>query len=232
MSELVHLAVIAKAPVPGLVKTRLCPPCTEEEAAAIAEAALADTLDVVLDASASRRTLVLDGEPGPWVPHGIEIMPQGNGTLAQRLRASFEACFAICPDPVIMIAMDTPQVSVANVEAVAQRLTANAGPDAVLGPADDGGYWLVGLRHLHPEVFTGVPMSTNATLTIQRQQMERCGYRVALGEQLLDFDDFAQAFDLAQMVPDSRFAKVVSEASRAMARRRQPDHPRAPQSSP
>jgi hypothetical protein len=64
------LLVIAKQPVPGRVKTRLVPPCTHEQAAVLAEAALADTLRTVLATPARRRVLVLDGRPGPWSPVG------------------------------------------------------------------------------------------------------------------------------------------------------------------
>ena len=64
------LLVIAKQPVPGRVKTRLVPPCTFEQAAALAEAALADTLQTALTVPARRRVLVLDGNPGPWLPPG------------------------------------------------------------------------------------------------------------------------------------------------------------------
>ena len=80
------LLVIAKQPVPGRVKTRLVPPCTHEQAAALAEAALADTLDTVLMLPARRRVLVLDGRPGPWLPPGFDIVPQCGGPLDERLR--------------------------------------------------------------------------------------------------------------------------------------------------
>ncbi|HEX3955641.1 MAG TPA: glycosyltransferase, partial [Trebonia sp.] len=70
------LLVIAKQPVPGRVKTRLVPPCTHEQAAALAEAALADTLHTLLTVPARRRLLVLDGRPGPWLPPGFDIVPQ------------------------------------------------------------------------------------------------------------------------------------------------------------
>ena len=69
------LLVIAKEPRPGRVKTRLTPPFTPEEAAALAEAALADTLDAVARTPAERRVLVLDGTPGPWLPAGFEVVP-------------------------------------------------------------------------------------------------------------------------------------------------------------
>jgi len=84
------LVVIAKAPLPGRSKTRLCPPCTPHEAAALAEAALRDTLAAVLAAPVrARRVLVLDGEPGRWLPAGIEVIAQRGDGLGARLAAAF-----------------------------------------------------------------------------------------------------------------------------------------------
>ena len=74
-----HVLVMAKSPVPGRVKTRLCPPCTPAEAAALAEAALADTLEAVAACGAGRRILALDGAPGPWLPAGFEVVAQCQG---------------------------------------------------------------------------------------------------------------------------------------------------------
>lgn len=70
------LLVIAKEPIAGRVKTRLTPSVTETEAANLAKAALADTLETVKAAPATRRVLVLDGKPGDWIPSGFEIVPQ------------------------------------------------------------------------------------------------------------------------------------------------------------
>jgi glycosyltransferase A (GT-A) superfamily protein (DUF2064 family) len=85
------LLVIAKQPVPGRVKTRLVPPCTHEQAAALAEAALADTLHTVLKVPALRRVLVLDGEPGSWLPPGFDVVPQCGGPLDERIAGAFAA---------------------------------------------------------------------------------------------------------------------------------------------
>src|SRR4051812_15275103 len=106
-----QLVVIAKEPVPGLVKTRLCPPCSAEEAAAIAEGALIDTLAVVAATPATRRVIALDGQPGPWVPDGFDVLEQRSGGLANRLFGAFEDCFHVSTDPVVLIGMDTPQVT-------------------------------------------------------------------------------------------------------------------------
>src|SRR4029453_10639579 len=83
------LIVIAKAPVPGRVKTRLCPPCTPAQAAALAEASLRDTLAAAARCGASRRVVALDGAPGSWLPDGFEVIPQRGSGLAERLSAAF-----------------------------------------------------------------------------------------------------------------------------------------------
>ncbi|XKK39704.1 DUF2064 domain-containing protein [Nocardiopsis sp. ARC36] len=135
------LVVIAKEPVPGLVKTRLTPEYTREEAAALAEAALADTLHTVRSLPARRRLLVLEGRPGPWLPSpGFEVVPQVGAGLDERLAHAFAACSG----PTLLIGMDTPQVSRA---LLAPALAPDAWDraDAWFGPSEDGGFWALGL---------------------------------------------------------------------------------------
>ncbi|MFA9401204.1 MAG: DUF2064 domain-containing protein, partial [Acidobacteriota bacterium] len=167
------LLVIAKAPVPGRSKTRLCPPCTTAQAAELAEAAIADTLDAVSQTDCGGRTIVLDGEPGEWLPEGIGVVPQADGGLGDRLAAAFAAC----DGPALLIGMDTPQVSPALLTDSLERL-ARPGTDAVLGPCVDGGYWAIGFRRAHPEAFVGVPMSTSMTGDIQLERLRRLGLTV------------------------------------------------------
>ena len=101
------LIVVAKSPVAGRVKTRLCPPCTPHQAAAIAEAALADTLATAAATPASARVIALDGTPGPWIPDGFVIVPQLGTGLDQRLANAFAAVSG----PAVLIGMDTPQIT-------------------------------------------------------------------------------------------------------------------------
>ena len=130
------LLVIAKQPLPGRVKTRLVPPCTPEQAAALAEAALVDTLHTVLAAPARRRVLVLDGAPGPWLPPGFDIAPQCGGGLDERLAGAFAAVRG----PALLVGMDTPQLT-PGLLIVDWEVA-----DAWFGPAADGGFWGLGLR--------------------------------------------------------------------------------------
>ena len=190
------LLVIAKEPVPGRVKTRLVPPCTYEQAAALAEAALADTLHTAAMLPARRRILVLDGQPGPWLPPGFEIVPQCGGPLDERLAGAFAAARG----PALLIGMDTPQVT-------PDLLTVDWEPaDAYFGPADDGGFWALGLRVPDPALLRGVPMSTPSTGAVQRARLLAAGLRVADLPQLRDVDTAADAVAVARQAPGSRFA--------------------------
>jgi uncharacterized protein len=197
----ITLLVIAKQPVPGRVKTRLVPPCTYEQAAALAEAALADTLHTAAMVPAGRRVLVLDGEPGPWLPGGFDILPQCDGPLDERLAAAFAAVSG----PALLIGMDTPQVT-------PDLLTVDwDGADAVFGPAADGGFWALGLREPDPALLRGVPMSTSQTGAVQRARLLAAGLRVADLPQLRDVDTAADAVAVARQAPRTRFAARVRE---------------------
>src|SRR3954470_11109875 len=204
-----QLVVIAKEPLPGDVKTRLCPPCTLGQAASIAEAALADTLASVASTPASRRVVALDGRPGDWLPRDFDVLAQRNGSLANRLFGAFEDCFSVSPEPVVLIGMDTPQVSPEHLLAADLALGGRA--DAVMGMAPNGGYWLLGLSHLHPGAFSGVPMSVDDTGEAQRRRLEECGYTVGLVDPLQDFDHVDAALAIAELVPGTRFARAVAK---------------------
>jgi uncharacterized protein len=199
------LIVIAKAPVAGRVKTRLTPPFTPEQAAGLAAAALVDTLAAGTRAwRAERRVLVLDGEPGAWVPDGFEVLPQRGDGLAERLAAAFDDVGG----PAFLVGMDTPQLTPALIRA---GLRALATHDAAFGPAADGGYWGIGLRRPRRAVFAGVPMSEPHTGTVQRRRLDALGLRTAVLPTLLDVDTIAAARAVAADAPASRFAAALAE---------------------
>ncbi len=200
-----NLLVIAKAPAPGRSKTRLCPPCTPEQAAALAEAALGDTLVAVLATpGVERRVLVLEGAPGPWLPSGFEVIPQRGGGLDERLAAAFEDASG----PAVLVGMDTPQVTPALLAGALDALGA-PGVDAVLGRAVDGGFWAIGVREPDPIVFLGVPMSSSVTGEHQRARLD--GLEIATVElpELRDVDRIEDAWAVAEQVPGSRFAHTL-----------------------
>ncbi|GGV38816.1 glycosyl transferase [Actinomadura cremea] len=190
------LLVIAKEPVPGRVKTRLTPAYTPAEAAELAAAALADTLAAVTAAPARRRTLVLDGAPGPWLPAGIAVLPQRGDGLDERLAHAFADADA--GRPLVLIGMDTPQVTPGLLAEAARALE---GRDAVFGPAADGGFWLLGLRRPDASLLRGVPMSRPGTGAAQLSRLRGAGLRVALLPELTDVDTPPDALAVAAAAP-------------------------------
>jgi glycosyltransferase A (GT-A) superfamily protein (DUF2064 family) len=194
-----RLLVLAKTPTPGRVKTRLCPPCTPWQAAAIAATALADTLEAA-DATNARKVLVVDGDYP--APHAWQRVRQRGGPLSDRLADAFAAPSSL------LIGMDTPQVTSSLLgHAVAQLATA----DAVLGFAMDGGWWALGLRDpAHGAVLRTIPTSTATTGADTLAALITRGLDVALLPELRDVDTAVDARAVAAAcAPDSRFAHAV-----------------------
>ncbi len=202
----VRVVVIAKSPQPGRSKTRLMPPCDPPQAARLAEASLRDTLEAVAGTRCDERLLALSGPPGDWLPDGFRIVDQGEGTLDRRLAHVFSRC----PGPTLLIGMDTPQVGPWMLEEAIAALDAPA-TDAVLGHAEDGGYWAIGLRRPDPRAFAGVPMSVAETGARQEAALRSLGLRVGLLPTLRDVDLIGDARAVAAMAPDGRFAAALDE---------------------
>ncbi len=200
----VALVVIAKAPAPGQSKTRLCPPCTPDEAAELAAAALADTLAVVAAAPGRRRLLALDGELAV-PPPGFEVIEQRGAGLGERLGHALAAA----EGPALVVGMDTPQLTPATLADAAARLT-RGDVAAVLGPALDGGYWAIGLQTPDPAVFEDVPMSSVATYAAQQRRLRQLGVTVASLPPLRDIDTIEDARAVARAFPCTAFAAALA----------------------
>jgi hypothetical protein len=192
--------VLAKEPVAGRVKTRLCPPFTLHEAALLAAAALSDTLTAVQHARCDRRVLVLDGEPPAWLDPSFEVRPQAQGGLDCRLSGAL----ADVDGPTVLVGMDTPQVTPELIDdALAYLDPCN---DAVIGQSEDGGFWIVGLTRPMRHAFLGIPMSTPTTGAVQHARLVELGLRVATLPVLRDVDEYDDAVEVARSAPATRFA--------------------------
>ncbi len=207
----ITLIVIAKEPVPGRAKTRLAPALGEGGAAELAEAALADTLEAVSVAARSggnRVLLALDGEPGPWLPPAppaIRITPQRGGGLGERLGAAFDDAAG----PALLVGMDTPQLRPETLGSACALLSA-PGCDAVIGLADDGGFWALGLREPDASLFVGVPMSEDETGARQLEALRAAGLETLHLPVLTDVDEIGAAERVAAEAPDTRFAAALA----------------------
>ena len=205
------LAVLAKTPRAGRSKTRLCPPCTLSEAAEVADAALRDTLDVARQTEASRLFLVLDGQPPEGLDPTIEVVAQRGDSLGERLSGAF----ADVNEALVLIGMDTPQVTVGLLDGALAEVSAGT---PVLGAAVDGGWWALGLPACPPGAFDGVPMSTSVTFVHQRARLRSCGVDPRPLAELRDVDRWADALVVASEAPSGRFAQTVRVIDRSRRR--------------
>ena len=207
-----HVTIIAKAPIPGQVKTRLCPPCTPEQAAEVAAAALADTLTVVEQVarvSGARRVLLLEGDRQEWMPAAFDVVAQRGGGLEERLRNGF-----LDMGPGVVIGMETPHAAAALADAVA---AAHRGVDTI-GLATDGGYWMIGLCAasvtMAHELFDGMPMSRTHTGLAQLRRMHAYGRQVRLLPAARDLDTIN---DLKSVAESGRTGSLAMVAARVLA---------------
>jgi len=197
------LIVIAKSPVPGLVKTRLTTAFTPGEAAALAQASLRDTLDTIVGAPAQRRVVAWEGVRRTWVPEGVDVIAQRGEGLDERISHALQE--ALSPPghgPALLVGMDTPQLQVADLSLEWD------GADAVLGMCPDGGFWALGLNRFHADVVRGVPMSTPHTGRDQLERLQSLGFRVRMLPMMRDVDTPADAAKVARTAPDSRFGRL------------------------
>lgn len=197
------IIVLAKAPEPGRVKTRLQSEFSPEQAADLARASLEDTLDAVAAVPDVARVLVLDGEPGPWVPEGFHVIPQVEGGLDRRLAGAFTEAADEHEGPILLVGMDTPQL--------APYLDIDmARSDTALGLAEDGGFWAIvlpkGLKDFYTSVFLRVPMSEPTTGAAQLERLQGFGLRVQMLPTLRDVDDPDDARAVAREASGSLFA--------------------------
>ena len=204
------VVVLAKAPVAGQVKTRLCPPYTPAQAATLAAAALADTVALVTRAPVRRRILCLAGDPARVPDTGsFEVVAQVAGGLDVRIAAAL----ALAGGPVLLIGMDTPQLLPADLDLPgwpAAGAESAATPGAWFGPAADGGWWGLGLTRPDPALVLGVATSRPDTGARQLQRLRAAGLAVTVLRTVTDVDTAPDVALVASLAPGSRFAATAA----------------------
>ena len=214
----VVVLVVAKAPVPGLAKTRLAATIGDRIAADIAAAALLDTLDAVAAAPVQARVVAMTGDLDAARASdeirrrldGFTVVPQRGDDFAGRLaNAHADAAAAAGNRRVLQIGMDTPQVSAEMIVECAQELI---GTDAVLGLADDGGWWVLGVSDSSmADCLREVPMSRPDTGALTLAALYAKGFHVHLVAELADVDTVDDIEPVRRLcAADSRFARVTA----------------------
>jgi hypothetical protein len=179
-----RLAVFARPPEAGSVKTRLSPALPPRLAASLYGAVLEDTLATMGRARADQRLVFWAGAHGA-APPGFVSRLQPEGDLGERLGAAFDDLLFATGDHALVLGSDTPALAPAHIDAAFAALERR---DVVLGPAVDGGYWCVGLTCRTPEIFQGIPWSTSEVLATTLERAGEAGRSVGLAVTLEDLD--------------------------------------------
>lgn len=187
------LIVVAKEPAPGRAKTRLCPPLDPAAAAGLAACFLRDTLDLARAVPAIRRVIAYspaeaEGSFRALAPD-MALTPQRGADLGERLDRMLADAFAAGAGRAVALGADSPSLPAAY---LADAFALLAAHDMVLGPADDGGYYLIGLTRRHPRLFREVMMSTPTVAADTLAIAASLGLRVALLPRWYDVDTAAE----------------------------------------
>jgi rSAM/selenodomain-associated transferase 1 len=188
------LVVMAKAPVAGEVKTRLVPPLTPDAAAELYRCLLLDLLDHLAAFAGADLYIACDPPAGlslfqEFAPPAFVCFPQRGGDLGQRMRSIFEDLFNKGSERVVVIGSDLPVFPLTFLDEAFRALDGAA--PVVLGPSRDGGYYLIGLGRMLPEVFTDVPWGTERVFEATGRRLSRMGVAPVLMPEWFDVDTAA-----------------------------------------
>jgi rSAM/selenodomain-associated transferase 1 len=227
--------IFAKAPIPGQVKTRLCPPLALDEAATLHGSFVLDTLERTKAAVATFK-LPLDRylACAPSSTHvffkimeerqGVKLLDQVGDDLGARMNRAFETLFAQQYTRVVIVGSDTPSLPL---EQYKQAITLLDTHDLVLGPALDGGYYLIGLTRPIPDLFIGIPWSTDQVLKLTQEKAGELKLKTALLAPWRDIDTIgdlnalieASAADAKKSKREQSFSSRTAGALQLLAKR-------------
>ena len=195
------LIIVAKEPVPGRTKTRLCPPLTPDSAAELYRCLLLDTFALVKKLGGADHSLAYTpasarGYFARLSPNGFRLVPQRGANLGERLSNALEQHFGLGYRRVVIMNSDAPTLPVACLEKAFSGLDR---ADITLGPGHDGGYYLIGMKVHHPELFRGIDWSTDRVIP---QTLAICREQALSVHQLPQWYDVDVAADLERLYRD------------------------------
>jgi len=202
------LVIFAKAPVPGQVKTRLCPALTPDEAATLHGSFVLDTLERT-KAAVAKFKLPLDRflacAPSSThvffrimeARHGVTLLDQQGEDLGARMQQIFATLFSRGYRRVCIVGTDVPSLPLTHYRDAIESLARH---DLVIGPARDGGYYLIGMTKPLPDLFTDIPWSTDQVMALTQQKADAAGLKTAVLPAWSDVDNLD---DLQALIDDS-----------------------------
>ncbi len=209
------IAIMAKQPESGKVKTRLCPPLSSREAADLYGAFLLDTVGLMSEIPEADLFIAYDPHTAreffsQMFPRSVECIPQGSGDLGDRLSRISRRLFSRGVQKLVILASDTPHLPQECIHRAFSRLDET---DVVLGPCDDGGYYLIGSRAHAPALFGGIAWSTSAVLERTTERARDAGLKWEVLPSCYDIDTKE---DLMRLIMD---LQTVSGESSVMCPR-------------
>jgi rSAM/selenodomain-associated transferase 1 len=201
------LIIFAKRPTPGRVKTRLIPTLSPEEAADLYRRMLLDTIRKASEMTGVVRLLFYEQGEGAEeyfseIAGGDTVCPQEGDDLGERMAGAFRLAFGMGCGEVAIIGTDSPDLPSALI-ARAYELLQEPEVDVVFGPSEDGGYYLLAAKRLHPELFIGIPWSTGEVLDRSLARAAEAGLRVELLPAWYDVDSAEDLLRPGLVAPDS-----------------------------
>lgn len=210
------LVVFVKAPVPGRVKTRLRPPLSFAQAARLYRAFVKDTLASAAKVPGTGVKVAYapsDDHPAlDWIDSRARpgFFLQQGADLGRRLENAFAKCFSAGADKTVIIGSDTPHLGPGLME---KAFSALDRADVVLGPAKDGGYYLIGLRRSRPLLFENIPWSTGKVFTETAARARRARMKVFPLPALFDIDTASDLNELSKRFRECRSSLKFTRAS-------------------
>jgi uncharacterized protein len=204
------LVVLTKVPEPGQSKTRLVPPLSFAEAADLARALLIDQLENLAHFSGAQLFIAFTPPSaaaffGPFTAHGFTCFPQGGGSLGVRMRHAFGYLFDSGVNNVVLIGSDLPVIPLAYFRQAYDWLERGEA-EVVLGPSEDGGYYLIGMQRLIPDIFEGITWSRDEVLARTVEKLHRLNRKYELLPLWYDID---RADDLERLSRDIAAAGMM-----------------------
>jgi rSAM/selenodomain-associated transferase 1 len=220
------IIVIGKAPAPGAAKTRLVPPLTADEAAALYRGFLLDTVQLAQALGWEHTALVHPRGDGPFLQAltaRTALLEQPRTGIGDALAYAFERHFAVGCDSVVLIGSDNPTLPAAPIRAAQAAL--RTPEDLSIGPSADGGYYLIGMRRPYLALFDGIDWSTSRVYAQTLGRAGDLGLRVHAVEEWYDVDEPADLERLAAEL--ERLPARVAPNTRAVLDRLRPTRERA-----
>jgi rSAM/selenodomain-associated transferase 1 len=221
----VAVAIVCKTPITGLCKTRLSPPLRPEECAAISACFIRDLSATIDELARTDRDVVgyavytpigSEARLQALLPGGFHLLPQSDGDLGERLLNATVDLLNAGHDGAILVNSDSPTLPLSVLRAAVQA--ARQGDAAVLGPALDGGYTLIGLTNPHARLFANIPWSTPQVHRLTLERAREIDLPVIAVPQWYDIDDEYTLWLLQAELAGERLAFAAPRLKGADAR--------------